>query len=313
MTRRTGADATRRNHRSRDDVLVIVTITGVLRPTAALLLVLALAACADPASPRASSPDPSAPATTLPDGADTLVLRIEDTGGFVPAGALTARVPRVSVYADGRMVTDGPVALMYPGPALPNVLVARLGADQVRQVVDRALAAGVAETADLGTPPIADATTTRFTLTTAEATYVREVYALERVPSPGSGHDDGLTGQQSAGREALAGLVSALEDLDQQQFAAGTPPQTYTPSALAVVGRPWVDPGDGLPQPTLDWPGPPLPGGCVVVTGDQVPVVLAAARSGNSATSWRTADGGLWSVQFRPLLPDESTCADLTD
>jgi hypothetical protein len=45
-----------------------------------------------------------------------------------------------------------------------------------------------------------------------------------------------------------------------------------------------------------------------VVSNEQTPVVRAAAAA---ATPWRTADGSLWSLAFRPLLPDESGCADL--
>ena len=51
----------------------------------------------------------------------------------------------------------------------------------------------------------------------------------------------------------------------------------------------------------------------MTATGDQAQAVLAAAGSANAATPWVTADGGRWSIAFRPLLPDESSCADLTD
>jgi hypothetical protein len=50
---------------------------------------------------------------------------------------------------------------------------------------------------------------------------------------------------------------------------------------------------------------------CVSATGDQARALLDAAGSANSATPWVTADGTRWSVTFRPLLPDESGCADL--
>jgi hypothetical protein len=49
----------------------------------------------------------------------------------------------------------------------------------------------------------------------------------------------------------------------------------------------------------------------VVVGGDQATAVLAAAGNGNALTPWVGADGSRWSVTFRPLLPDESGCADL--
>jgi hypothetical protein len=49
----------------------------------------------------------------------------------------------------------------------------------------------------------------------------------------------------------------------------------------------------------------------VTATGDQARALLDAARAGNAATPWTTADGTRWSVLFRPLLPDETGCADL--
>jgi hypothetical protein len=321
MTRRTIGDATPRNPGPGSDVLESMTTTRVPGPAAVLLLALALAACADAAGPSAP-PDATPPAAAPPDDPDALVLRVAYTGGYLAVDAAVTRFPSSSVYADGRMITAGPVPAIYPGPALPNVLVTQLDDGQVQELVDQALAAGVGGTADLGSPRVADAPSTRFTLTTRDGTYVREVYALDAFPAPGGGTlpDDGLTDEQRAGREALTGLISTLWDAEQQAYAAGSRPQPYEPAALAVVARPWTDPEDGLDHPAADWPGPPLPGqpigslpdlSCLTVTGDQVPEVLAPAREANAATPWRTADGRLWAVQFRPLLPDESGCADL--
>ena len=38
--------------------------------------------------------------------------------------------------------------------------------------------------------------------------------------------------------------------------------------------------------------------------------VLATAAKANAATPW-TSGGRTWSLHLRPLLPDESGCADL--
>ena len=299
-----------------------MTTTGVLRSAAAVLLVLALAACAEPAGGASADPTPEAPSppgATPPEGPDSLVLRVELTGGYTSAQYLAGRMPRYSVYTDGRMITDGPVALVYPGSALPNVQVAQLDPEQVQGLIESALAAGVDETADLGSPTVTDMPSTRFTLATADRTYVREVYALSDLPDPTA--DSGLTDEQRTGREDLAGLLAALDELGQQEFAAGTPPQQYQPTTLAAVVAPWVDLEDGMTQPTVDWPGPPLPGdplptfpdlGCLAVSGDQLAAVLSAIENANAGTPWRSPDGGLWSISFRPLLPDETGCADLT-
>jgi hypothetical protein len=51
--------------------------------------------------------------------------------------------------------------------------------------------------------------------------------------------------------------------------------------------------------------------GCVVVTGDEARAVATAAQRANARTPWTTPDGARWSLTFRPLLPDETGCADL--
>jgi hypothetical protein len=188
--------------------------------------------------------------------------------------------------------------------------VARIDAGEVQALVEEALAAGVAETTDLGMPPIADATTMRFTLATESGTHVREAYALFESPDAG-----GLTEEQVAARDRLSTFLGRLTSLSMEQQS-----EEYRPEVLAAVVRPWVDPQDDLEHPELPWPGPPLPGEplgglpeqtCVTVTGDQLDPVLAAARQANAATPWVGADGSRWSVTFRPLLPHETGCADL--
>jgi hypothetical protein len=288
-----------------------MTIRGVLRPAVTATLLLGLASCGESGVSGEALPST---ARSEPAATDGLVLRAELTGGFVSPSATAGRLPLISVYADGRVIAEGPVAATYPGPALPNLQEQRMGRDAVAQLVERALAAGVADTSDLGSPPIADATSTRFTVVTASHTYVREAYALaEAAPE-----DAGLTEEQRTARTKLSDLLDTLSGLTE----AGGDSVPYAPSAIAALATPWVDPQDDLPQPEVAWPGPALPeeptGGlpdatCVTATGDQAQALVAAAGSTNAATPWVTADGGRWSVTFRPLLPDESTCADLQD
>ena len=287
-----------------------MTISGLLRPAVTAAVLLALAACGERGGVATSTPGGAA-STPAPD--EGLVLRVEQTGGFVTPSVVAARLPTVSIYADGRVISEGPVAAIYPGPALPNLQEQHIDRGAVQDLVDRALAAGVAETADLGSPPVADATSTRFTLVTATDTYVREVYALWETP----GGSTGLTDEQQAARARLSDFLSTVTDPPTSQDSA-----PYVPTAVAAVASPWVDPQDGLTPPELPWPGPALPGeptggpadvGCVTATGDQAQELLAAAASANAATPWVTPDGTRWSVLFRPLLPDESSCADLRD
>jgi hypothetical protein len=300
-----------------------MTIMRAVRSTAVLLLVVGLAACAERPAPGAPPPGAAPPTAAVPHDDGTLVLRVGHVGGFTTPETQAARLPLVSVYADGRVIMEGPVAAIYPGPALPNLQVHHVDPEQVRQLVDRALAAGVAETADLGRPPVADASSTRFTLVTGGATHVREVYALGATPpgppaeEPGRAPAGGLTAEQEAARAELSAF---LDELTSGGLTGTSEP--YTPEALAVLATPWSDPTDELEHRPVPWPGPSLPGepvagpfelSCLTVTGEQASTVLAAAREATALTPWLGEGGGRWSLTFRPLLPDESGCADLVD
>jgi hypothetical protein len=48
----------------------------------------------------------------------------------------------------------------------------------------------------------------------------------------------------------------------------------------------------------------------VTVAGDDIATVLDPAKTANVVTPW-TSDGRKWLVDFRPLLPEETSCDDL--
>jgi hypothetical protein len=291
---------------------------SVVRTTAALALVLLVSACAQQSASgdTGASPSPSA-APSLP-AEGKLVLEIAYTGGFLTPEMRFGRLPLVAVYADGRVITQGPVMAIYPGPALPNVQVQQLSADQVQNLVDQALAAGVADDVDHGTPPIADAPSTRFTVVTEAGSEQTEVYALTEGMSSGPRADEplpGLTEEQLAARAQLHELLEAVTR------AGSTDTRQYVPGSVAAVVTEWTDVDDGLPpQEPAAWPGPPLPGEaldlqlgvhCVTARGEAVQAVLDAARTATVTTPWTTDDGTRWSLTLRPLLPHETGCDDL--
>jgi hypothetical protein len=126
-------------------------------------------------------------------------------------------------------------------------------------------------------------------------------------------NDKSLTEAQRTARNKLNAYVEKLNGLSG---AAGMPAAVaYDPDALAVLPRPWTDPGSGQPQAkTVEWTGPSLPGeylnpdikiGCVVVTGADKTKILAAAKDATAITPWSTY-GKKWLITFRPLLPDEA-------
>jgi hypothetical protein len=278
---------------------------------AAAVPLIMLSACAQAAGSGATGSSAS-PGATTPQGADTLVVRAESFGGFVPADLTVGTLPSVSVYGDGRVITEGPVPAIAPGPALPNLQVQMITPELVQRLAKDALAAGVRGGADFGRPGVADAPSTRITVTTAEGTQSVTVEALGEAQA----NDPQLTAAQREARAKLSAYVQKVTDLST---ATGMPATSaYAPEAVAVLAHPFTASGD-LSSPEIAWPGPALPGetvnanigmGCVILTGAEKDKVLAAARTATAITPW-TADGKKWQIRFRPLLPDEKGCAAL--
>jgi hypothetical protein len=276
---------------------------------AVTLFLLGACARADAIGAPSESGSPGASESGVPAPADQLVLRVAQTGGFIGMNTLLTRLPAVSVYADGRVITQGPQIAIYPGPALPNIQVQLASPATVDGLVEKGRQLGAV--GDLGQPNIADATTTEITV----GGRTIAAYALNEAQS----NDPSLTAAQRAARAKVAAFVDLLTGLPAAQGMPAAQP--YQPTAVAVLAQPWVKPADdqtSAPAAT-PWPGPALPGeyvrpgvklGCLAVTGDQAGKVLAAAQDANQITPW-TSGSATWSVTFRPLLPDETGCADL--
>jgi hypothetical protein len=249
--------------------------------------------------------------------ADALVLRVQWVGGFVAPSALLTRLPLVSIYGDGRLITQGPQIEIYPAPALPNVQVQHIDPAHLDKLVQLALDAGVGGKPDFGDPPIADAPSTRFTVLTSKGPQTTDVYALGEADMPG------FTPAQRTARKKLIDLQNALTD-PSGVLGKGSVSESveFQPAAVAGIVTPWTKPGDDLPaQQPKAWPGPALPGPaigpggleqhCLTVSGSSLGAVLAAARQANMLTPWRSG-GKQWSVALRPLLPDERDCSSLS-
>ena len=288
-------------------------LRGTLIAAAAVPLFL-VTACAQPAADAGApgAPGPRESSSGYPQAGSELVIRADSSGGFVSPDRTVGTLPQVSVYADGRVITEGPVPAIYPGPALPNVQVQQLSPDQVRQLVRQGLEAGVRSGTDFGRPNVADAPTTRVTVRSAEGTQTVAVEALNEAQAD----DPMLTDQQESARNKLAAYVAKLTGLSG---ADGMPAAVaYQPETMAALARPWVAPGSDDPKsPDVAWPGPRLPGtylneafkiGCVEVTGADLDKVLTAARKANALTPW-TQGSAKYLITFRPLLPDEEGCA----
>jgi hypothetical protein len=288
-----------------------MTINRGLMTAVAVPLMLLTGACARPGvAGDAGSPGSAAPVTesTTADPA-AIALRVEYRGGFVPAETIPSRIPLFTFYADGRAVTEGPVTLIYPGAALPNMQEIKISAAKLKELTDAAVAAGVKSGADFGTPGVADIPSTRISVVTAGGEQVVEVMAL----SEASPDDQSLTAAQQAARKRLTEFLATLH----AQFGDAAEP--YRAQRLAVLATPYQETGDNAGGAPVKWPAADLPGkflneqlriNCLTVEGAEKDEVLALATKANERTPWESA-GKKWQIKFRPLLPEEKECADL--
>ncbi|WP_104525007.1 hypothetical protein [Blastococcus atacamensis] len=287
--------------------------SALRRGAATGALVLLLGACTGSEAGRAPEGSPA----PRPEGPAAVVLKVEEVGGYVPAAYAVARLPTVTVYSDGRVLTRAPGPAQFPEPAITALQVHRVDREGLRELVELAVEAGVTESGDLGAPSVTDLPDTRFELHAGAHDATRQVYALGIGSGPDRDGRYGLTPEQADARERLSRLIEQVQDLPTGLEAGEVSgPEPYAADAVAAVASEYVEPVDDQPRDQA-WPGPPLGAGdpgvaeCVLVTGDQVSTVLAAAASATDRTPWTTADGRRWSVLLRPLLPHESGCDDL--
>ncbi len=269
------------------------------------------------ANPSAE-PDPREPGSG--EGSEELVLRIDTGGGLAGPDQNALSIPQVSVYADGRVISQGAQIDIYPGPALPPLHLARLSPAGLERVLDAAAEAGLtAGDRHLPMRGIADAHTTTFTVITEGETHVvaAEALGLE------AGHEDQLDATELQARRAMVDFQGALSylspSLGTDVLAEGLP---YEFDELRIFTRPGLPPDEpDLAQPDLEWPlaeplmsfGEPFPMGedarCGTVSGDDLQTLLPLVMSANQLTRWES-DGELYELLLRPLLPDESGCPE---
>lgn len=286
------------------------------RPAAFLLVSLSLVACVasagavNPSQPPSSSPDPVDPKTP--------VFRVTWEGGFVTPEMLLGRLPIVVVYADGRVITQGPVPAIYPGPLMPNLQERTISAAALERLIDLARDKNLLRTVHYDYPGIADAPDTVLEIELDGKSYRVSAYALAEVAIDLP--DSGLDQAEIAGRAALREFIDALTGVPASDFVDEEHPYAFEGLRI-YAGKAVVIPDSELPgeQAAVDWPlgdlakageavgNSPLDIRCQVVDGEDLDKVLPLLQAANSLQTFRSGDE-LYSLVVVPLYPGETGC-----
>ena len=275
------------------------------------------AAGGGPTGTTASGPTGATGGIEHPTGSDQVILRVQTGGGFVPVEWNLRSVPGFTLLGDGRLIVEGPVIEIYPGPAMPNLLVSRLTEAAIQAILAEAERAGLlGGDATYDYPCVADAPTTTFTVSAGGTTSTVSAYALGFEDDAGQ---SACAGTDRRARAELWDFSMRLGDLrswlPEGSVSAEEP---YVPAEMRVYVQPYR--GDPeLPQRLIEWPlevplaefgrpDPNLPGvRCGVVSGPDLEALLPLANRANQLTPW-VSDRDRHGLIFRPLLPDEHGC-----
>jgi len=303
----------------------------------AAILVPLLAACGQPegqggpgsqpgpgSTPSTGESSPTAGPGTIahPTGAEDLVLRIDRTGGLLPPFYAVTELPLFVLYGDGRVITQGPQIMIYPPPALPNLLETRLTEEGVQAILHEAQAAGLLEgDRRYELPTIADAPITLFTVNAGGRTSTVSVYALSEAEL----NDPNLSPEDRQVRQRLRDFLDKALSFSSwlPPTAIAKPETSYEISRLQLVVVPAdqaIDEPVDVQPAEMEWPlagplgefGEPyqvmgMQARCGIAERAELAAVLDAMSQANTLTRWRSGDA-LYAVFPRPLLPGEAGC-----
>jgi hypothetical protein len=250
-------------------------------------------------------------------GEASLVLRIEEVGGFVPVEWNFTRQPSIVVMSDGRIYTTPPMIEIYPPPLQTSYEVRKVTSDGVQAIIDRALEVGLdqdgSRDADGNGAQVADATTTVFTFVDSSGTsHEVSAYAL------------GFHSPESEGRAELQELREDFGDLASwlPEDSVEADSELVPATAMRLAVKDYA--GDPeLPQDEREWPlatslanfgesmgESPIADRCGTLAGNDLDAFIEAADGANTLTPW-ISEGKRYTILLDPLTPDEiPTCEE---
>ena len=288
-----------------------------LRVGAAALLVASVGACSSSPAPSGTPAGTGSPTTTPtsvpsptiaglqhPTGARDIVLRFEESGGFVPVEFLATSAPSFTLYGDGTAVFRDPTAM--PPASNDSIMrstpfmTVRLDEEAIQALLNEALGPGalaIAKGPYMGN--MADVPSSTFTIAIGGETKQVSVMGL----SPESHEQD-------------KAIITAIAAFAQKLNAFGstvTGARPYEPSAFRGVIN-LIDQPFGK---VIDWPWTDLtPADFTsgenqflqthVLTPAQVQAVGIADVSGGMSGLSLQSKGRVYTLSLRPLLPDET-------
>ena len=286
-------------------------------PAAAAVLLASLAACSSAAAPSASPGSTATPTTTPtasptapvglehPTGAQDIVLRFEESGGFVPIEFNATYAPSFTLYGDGTLVFKDPTAM--PPESNDNVnravpfLVAKLDEATIQALLEEALGAGglAVATGPYDGGMIADIPTSTFTIAIGGKTKQVSVAGLSPESHP----------QNAAIVAQLSKFAETLRTFGER--IAGEQP--YMPAGYRAI----LIKVDQPMGPVVAWPWADVTPDDFAGGADEIFKTRAMTPAEVDALGIKGISGGMigvavqykndvYTLSLRPLLPDES-------
>ena len=277
------------------------------------LATLLIAACSG-TSPS-PTPEPSPPADAH------FRLRVTFVQALPPSATFNV-LPLIVITLDGRVLTGGAVAAIFPGPLVLPILERQLSANGWARVVAAARAAGLlGGVRDFTGGVLAPGSqVTRLEIVadgrvydlSGDAGRVIQCITTPCNPEPGT-------------PEAFASFIAGLGNIESLVGAANLGPEhIHVPVDYGVIVAGPPD-DQGLAQPPVGWPldggfaafGKALADGsggrCGTITGADVDLVRNAFNAATQITKWRDPVDGLFhGLVVKPILPgDDDPCEGL--